>query len=207
MKVMLVISEPRLKATVKEILNKHGIQIAAEADGIRDFGSKVGNQEFDLLILDSDLEAGGRRKIVAFLERDEAPPVLLLAGEDESEIKDYPYVFKTMLPQALTLVIHNVVISYKKYRALLKEVERLNRQLASRKVVSIAKALIMEQEGLTEEEAHKIIQKMSMEKGIPLKKVAENIIGQFNSCRMPDLSPVGQKKIRMETAFSRQSKD
>lgn len=206
MKVMLIIPDPDLKTTVKEILANSGIQIAAEADSIADFRGKLSKQKFDLIILDSDVEAGLHRKVARIWERDGTLPILLLAREEEPEIKDYPYIFKNVLRQALPLVIHNVVISNKKHLALIKEVERLNTQLASRKVLSIAKALIMQQQGLTEEEAHRMLQKMSMEKGVPLKEVAESIIGQLDSSDSPNFRLGELEGVGMGAAFSRQNK-
>lgn len=199
MKAMLVISDPELKIVVKEILASHGIQVAAEADSIGDLLRKMGEQKVDIVILDSDVEEGLHQKIAMLRERDEALPVLILSGKEKPDIKDCPYVLKTVLPEALPVVIHNVVISNKKYLALLQEVERLNRQLAARKAISIAKALLMEQQGLGEEEAHKLIQKMSMEKGSPLKKVAEDIIDQLTNRK---LNRAEIKLAKKDPAFS-----
>jgi response regulator NasT len=53
---------------------------------------------------------------------------------------------------------------------------RLKEELDTRKLVERAKGLLMESEGLTEAQAYRRIQKMSMDKNKSLKEVAQAVI-------------------------------
>lgn len=180
MKVMLVVTNPRVKSTVKDILVQQGIHIAAEATNAGEILRRARTLAVDLVILDIDLEGGRARQAAMVLEEDGIAPVLLLASEGDPETKEFPYVLKPVSPYSLVPAIDSTLLFNKKRLGLMKEVERLRDQLATRKAVEMAKGLIMKERGLTEEEAHRLMQKVSMEKGIPLKAVAEAIIALKN---------------------------
>jgi response regulator NasT len=60
--------------------------------------------------------------------------------------------------------------------ALAERVSRLKEQLETRKLVDQAKGLLMSREGLSEAQAYRRLQKISMDKNRPMKEVAEAIV-------------------------------
>jgi AmiR/NasT family two-component response regulator len=65
---------------------------------------------------------------------------------------------------------------FSEFQALEKEVGDLKQALETRKLVDRAKGILMDTQGLTEADAFRKIQKMSMDKRRPMKDVAEAII-------------------------------
>lgn len=61
-------------------------------------------------------------------------------------------------------------------RSLQKEKLELQDALAIRKIMDQAKGILMEQQGYTEEQAHRMLQKMSQDQGIPIKDVCRSLI-------------------------------
>ncbi len=56
------------------------------------------------------------------------------------------------------------------------EITSLSDSLATRKLLEKAKGILMEQQGMTEEQAHKTLQKMSQDQAISLKEVCRSLI-------------------------------
>jgi two-component system, response regulator PdtaR len=63
--------------------------------------------------------------------------------------------------------------------ALRNEAESLAEALATRKIVERAKGLLMEREGLSEQDAFTRLQRASQVSGRPMKVVAEALIATF----------------------------
>ena len=65
---------------------------------------------------------------------------------------------------------------FAEFQDLQKQVADLQEALETRKLVDRAKGILMDKQGLTEAEAFRKIQKMSMDNRKPMKDVAEAII-------------------------------
>jgi AmiR/NasT family two-component response regulator len=59
---------------------------------------------------------------------------------------------------------------------LRQEVAHLSDSLETRKILERAKGILIEQQGLTEDQAHKALQKMSQDQAISLKEVCRSLI-------------------------------
>ena len=59
---------------------------------------------------------------------------------------------------------------------LRQDLEKAKADLASRKTVERAKALLMKERGLEEEQAYKLLRKLSMDTGRPLGAVAGDLM-------------------------------
>ncbi len=82
-------------------------------------------------------------------------------------------------PLQLTQLVPVMETAWHRFQAvkLMKaELSTLNETLETRKLLEKAKGILMEQQGFTEEMAHKVIQKMSQDQAIALKEVCRSII-------------------------------
>jgi response regulator NasT len=86
------------------------------------------------------------------------------------------YITKPMRESDLTPAIEVAMARFSEFRALEKEVGDLKQALETRKLVDRAKGILMDSQGLSEAEAFRRIQKMSMNKRKAMKDVAEAII-------------------------------
>ena len=76
----------------------------------------------------------------------------------------------------LAPAIELAIARFSEFRTLEEEVDNLAEALETRKKVERAKGILMDQQGMTETEAFRKIQKMSMNTRRPMKEVAEAII-------------------------------
>lgn len=171
---------------IREILVHAGYLVTGE---VGDGGAAlkvIFQTEPDLVIMDSKLPGVQGLGIIRIIEEHRAAPVILLIEPHEEglleEIKDY-WVFGC-LPKPLSDVqllpaIEVALANFKKFAQLVEENKRLKRALEERKLVEKAKGIVMEVKGCSEQEAYKYMRKLSMDKCVPIARVARSIMTQF----------------------------
>lgn len=73
-------------------------------------------------------------------------------------------------------VVESAWHHFQTVHTLQEQTRHLNEVLEMRKIVEKAKGILMEQQGYSEEEAHKTLQKMSQDQGLPLQDVCRAVI-------------------------------
>jgi len=117
------------------------------------------------------------------LTEERVAPVLLLTAYSQQDLIDRAkeagvvgYLVKPFRESNLAPAIDITLARFEEFQALQKEVEGLEEALETRKVVDRAKGILMDTQELTEHEAFRRIQKMSMNTRRPMKEIAEAII-------------------------------
>jgi response regulator NasT len=142
--------------------------------------------EPDLAIMDvkmpklDGIEAA--RKIMA-----ERPiPIVLLTAYGQEELVAraveagvFGYLVKPFREADLLPAIQTARARHDELAAVREEAESLSEALAARKSIERAKGLLMEKEGLSEEDAFARLRKASQVSGRPLKVVAEAVVATF----------------------------
>jgi response regulator NasT len=111
-----------------------------------------------------------------------APVVLLTAFSDDELIERareagvVNYVTKPWRQADLKPAIEIALARFQEFREMESQVKTLEDQLATRKVVEKAKGVLMEKYKLTEHEAFRRIQKLSMNNRKSMREVAEAIL-------------------------------
>jgi len=86
------------------------------------------------------------------------------------------YLIKPLRKGELSPAIELAISRFQEFVSLQQENETLKENLESRKVIERAKGMLMEQRGLTEEQAYSLIKKASMNMRKPMVDVAEAIV-------------------------------
>ena len=82
-----------------------------------------------------------------------------------------PFEFSQLVP-----MLETAWHQFQSSEGLKKEVSVLTESLETRKLFERAKGILMEQQGFTEDQAHKMLQKMSQDQGLTLKEVCRSLI-------------------------------
>jgi len=117
------------------------------------------------------------------LTQERIAPVVLLTAYSQKDLIERAkeagvvgYLVKPFRETDLAPAIELALARFAEFRALQDEVGNLTEALETRKKVEKAKGILMEKQGMTEAEAFRKIQKMSMNTRKPMKEVAEAII-------------------------------
>ena len=114
-----------------------------------------------------------------------APVVLLTAFGDENIIKKagesmvFGYVMKPVEEKNLFPALTIAVSQFKKRIEIVQHVRQMEADIAEKKIMSRAKGLLMDCYGITENEAHRRIQVISMKRSMPLSEVSQQIIKEI----------------------------
>ena len=186
MRILIAEDETIIRLDLREILERAGFEVCAEArDGEEAVELALG-AEPDLAILDVKMpRLDGIEAARRILAERPIPIVILTAyGQDELvsravEAGVFGYLVKPFREADLLPAIHAARARHAELQALREEAESLAEALATRKVVERAKGLLMAREGLSEEDAFARLRRASQVSGRPMRVVAEALIATF----------------------------
>ena len=148
-------------------------------DGIEALAA-LRSEHIDLLVTDVNMpRLDGIEAARTILEERPIPIVMLTAyGQDELvsravEAGVYGYLVKPFREADLLPAIATARARHEELASLREEADSLAAALAARKAIERAKGILMERDGLSEDEAFKRLRKASQLSGKPLKVVAD----------------------------------
>ncbi len=110
-------------------------------------------------------------------------PVVLVTGRDDEETVRkaagsgaMAYLVKPVIESVLFAAIELAINRYSEFAELKKENAELKNTIAARKIVERAKGILMQQGDISEGEAYARLRKISMDRRLPMKDVAEIVI-------------------------------
>ena len=171
MRILVAEDETIIRLDLVEMLERAGLDVCAEARDGEEAIALAREHEPDLAIMD-----------VKMPNLDGIPIVMLTAyGQNELvsraiEAGVFGYLVKPFREQDLLPAIQTARARYDELQELREEAESLADALAARKTIERAKGLLMEKEGLSEEDAFARLRKASQVSGRPLKVVAEAVV-------------------------------
>jgi len=186
-RILIAEDETIIRLDLRELLEAAGFEVCAEArDGVEAVELAASEQP-DLAVLDVKMpRLDGIEAARRILEAQAIPIVMLTAyGQDELvsravEAGVFGYLVKPFRESDLLPAIRTARARHEELAALREEADSLAEALAARKVIEQAKGLLMEREGLSEQDAFARLRKASQVSGRPLKVVAEAVVATFS---------------------------
>lgn len=184
-RVIIADDEAIIRMDLKEMLGNLGYLVVGEAPDARSAVNLARELRPDIVIMDIKFEGDDFDGIEAakVLTAEKIAPVLLLTAFSQRELVERAkeasvsgYIVKPFRESDLGPAIEIALAQFEEFRALERQVGDLKLALETRKLVDRAKGILMDTQGLTEAEAFRRIQKMSMNTRKPMKEVAEAII-------------------------------
>jgi response regulator NasT len=137
----------------------------------------------DVVIMDIKMPDMDGIEAAKVMTQEKIAPVLLLTAYSHRDLVERAkeagvvgYLVKPFREQEIAPAIDIALARFQEFRELEKEMGSMRETLETRKLVDRAKGILMDQQGLTEQEAFRKIQKMSMNTRKPMKDIAEAII-------------------------------
>jgi two-component system, response regulator PdtaR len=137
----------------------------------------------DLVVMDIMMPAMDGIEAAKLLTAERIAPVLLLTAYSQTDLVERAkeagvvgYLVKPFRESNLAPAIEVTLARFEEFQAMRKEVDDLKDNLETRKIVDRAKGILMTTQGLTEQDAFRRIQKMSMNTRRPMKEIAEAIV-------------------------------
>jgi len=182
-RVVIADDESIIRMDLREILNDLGYLVVGEAGDGRSAVNLGRELRPDIVIMDirmPDLDGIEAAKI---LTEERIAPVLLLTAFSQQHLVDRAkeagvvgYIVKPFRESDLAPAIEVALARFEEFRTMEQEVDDLKEALEARKLVDRAKGILMDTQGLSEADAFRRIQKMSMNMRKPMKEIAQAII-------------------------------
>ena len=186
MRVLVAEDETIIRLDLRALLERAGFEVCAEARDGEEAVELARSERPDVAVLDVKMpKLDGIEAARRILDERPIPIVMLTAyGQEElvqraAEAGVFGYLVKPFREQDLLPAIRTARARHEEMTALREEAESLAEALAARKAIERAKGLLMEREGLTEQEAFARLRKASQLSGRPLKVVAEAVVATF----------------------------
>ena len=190
MRVLIAEDETIIRLDLRALLERAGFEVCAEARDGEEAVELARETQPEVAVLDVKMpRLDGIEAARRILDERPIPIVMLTAyGQDELvsraiEAGVFGYLVKPFREQDLLPAIQTARARHEELAALREEAESLSEALAARKAIERAKGLLMEKEGLTEEEAFARLRKASQLSGRPLKVVAEAVVATLGDSR------------------------
>src|SRR5437773_11600771 len=175
MKILIAEDETIIRLDLRGLLERAGHEVVGEARDGEEAVALARELEPDLAIMDVKMpKLDGIDAARRILDERPIPIVVLTAyGQDELvsravEAGVFGYLVKPFREQDLLPAIHTARARHEELTALRDEAESLADALAARKSIERAKGLLMQKEGLSEEDALARLRRISQISGRPL---------------------------------------
>ena len=184
-RIRIVIAEDEsiVRMDLREMLTNLGYLVVGEAADGRSAVNLTRELKPDLVIMDIKMPDMDGIEAAKVLTEGRLAPVVLLTAFSQKDLVEQAreagvvaYIVKPFRESDLGPAIEIALARFKELTTLEKEVEDLTEALETRKLVDRAKGLLMDKQNLTESEAFRKIQKMSMNTRRPMKEIAEAVI-------------------------------
>jgi response regulator NasT len=137
----------------------------------------------DLIIVDAESEARDALEHVVFATRDERRPIVLFTDDnDTSHVRDAvavgvsAYIVDGLSSKRIRPILDVAMARFEYEQNLRLERDDAKSALAERTIIDRAKGLLMERQGLNENEAFSKLRKAAMDQGIKLGEVAKRML-------------------------------
>ena len=182
-RVVIADDESLIRLDIKEMLTNLGYLVVGEAgDGVSAV-NLARELKPELVVMDIKMPNMDGIAAAKILTEEHIAPVLLLTAFSQQDLVERAkeagvvgYIVKPFREQELVPAIEVALERFREFRALEKEVADLKDAFETRKLVDRAKGLLMDSQALTEAEAFRKIQKMSMNSRKSMREIAEAIL-------------------------------
>lgn len=182
-RVIIADDESLIRMDLREMLNNLGYLVVGEVADGRSAVYQARELRPDVVIMDVKMPDMDGIEAARILTGERIAPVVLLSAYSQRDLVQrareagvVAYLVKPYREEELTPAIEVALARFAEFKELQQQVADLKEALETRKMVDRAKGILMDKQGLSEAEAFRKIQKMSMDNRKPMKDVAEAII-------------------------------
>ncbi|GAA1247696.1 response regulator [Prauserella halophila] len=187
-RVLVAEDEALIRLDLVEMLREEGYEVVGEAGDGEEAIKLATELKPDLVILDVKMPKLDGIEAASKITGDRIAPVVILTAFSQRDLVErareagtMAYLVKPFAKRDLVPAIELAVSRFAELQALESEVAGLTDRLETRKVIDRAKGLLMTQQGLSEPDAFRWIQRTAMDRRSTMKDVAEAVIESIDS--------------------------
>ncbi|MGA9224728.1 MAG: response regulator [Mesobacillus sp.] len=187
-RIMVVEDESIVRLDVSLMLEDAGYSVVAQAGD----GESAVEQAFahkpDLIIMDIKMPKLNGLKASQIISNKMNTPILLLTAYSQQEFINkakesniYGYLVKPITEASLIPAVEIALKQAERSNEFREKINSMELKIKSRKIIERAKGLLMDKQNLSEDTAFQKMRKISMDKQVPLEKIAKRIILKYEA--------------------------
>jgi len=187
-KALLVSKRSTAVNLLRELLEENSYEVGTVVSDCKSAVQYADDTIYDIVVINSPLEDGSGIEPAVEISRETVCGVIMIVQSDKAglvgkQVIDYGVMVvskpinKNLFRQSLGVV----KAAQKRYVGLTKENERLKSTLEETKIINRAKFILMQYLSISEERAHKYIEKQAMDLRVSRLEVARQILKTYVS--------------------------
>ena len=185
-RVMLVDDQAERAERVERELEAAGYAVVARLPSASGLLFQLGQHQPDVVLI--DLQSPGRdvlESLAVVNDHNPRPIVMFSADDDPDFIQEAVgagvsgYVMEGIRSERVKPLIDLAIAQFRTYQSLREELADAQNRLSTHSVVERAKRLLMQQRGITEDQAHRALRKLSMDSNLSLPDAARSVLRLF----------------------------
>ena len=164
-------------------LLENGFNLIASLPGDVFLADRINQLQPDLIIVDAESEARDALEHVVFATRDARRPIVMFTDDsDTSHVKDAvavgvsAYIVDGLASSRIKPILEVAMARFEYEERLRSERDQARSDLQDRTVIDRAKALLMERQKLSENDAYAKLRKAAMDKNLKIVEVAQRML-------------------------------
>ncbi len=210
LRILIADDEPVIRMGLRTMLEEHGYAVVGEAADGEEAVTLAGKTAPDLIFMDIKMPGlDGIAAASTVMARSPRPIILLTAWSERDLVQRaqeagvLAYLVKPVREAELVPTIEVAMARFQELRALQQEVGTLKDTLETRKLVERAKGILMQREGVDEQEAFQRIQRQSRNTRTQMREIARAILVSEEIRRHAPAQSSGRVDVRTPTDFLR----
>ncbi|MGB9887103.1 MAG: ANTAR domain-containing response regulator [Moorellales bacterium] len=168
---------------IRELVQRYGYLVVASVGDGRTAAQLIFQREPEVAIISLRLPLRSGLEVARVVGEQLVSAVVLTTDELGWEVLEQAravgaqaLLLKPLTDTVLIPALETAVSAFRRYREVVLENRRLKDELETRRLVERAKGLLMQTRGWNEEEAYSFLRRTSMDKGLPLRRVARAVL-------------------------------
>ncbi len=181
---ILVIDENVSRALlIRDALHEVGnenIHLMHTIDGV---AARIAEIEPDVIVIDLDNPNRDMLEGLFQLTRSVNRPIAMFVDRSDKTMMEAAvdagvsaYVVDGLRPDRIRPILDMAVSRFNAYTKMMSELEQAKDELAARKIIDRAKAILMKARGISEDEAYSVLRKTAMNQNRKIADVAQNLV-------------------------------
>ncbi|MBL6635924.1 MAG: response regulator [Actinobacteria bacterium] len=182
-RVVIAEDEAIIRMDLRETLEEEGYEVVGETGRGDEVVDLVRTLQPDLAVLDVKMPGADGLSAAATITEEKLCAVLMLTAFSQREVVEQArdagalaFLVKPFQRSDLVPAIEVAIGRFRELRDLTGEIDALSEQLAARKLVDRAKAVLIDECAMSEGDAFSYIQRTAMSERVRMRDVADRII-------------------------------
>ena len=188
LRLMLVDQSTQRRDILEKVLRENGYANVFATSGLSDVYELVLQVKPDVVLIELDSPSRDTLEQLRAIRSKQPTPVLMFAQDQDAQTVNAAvesgvcaYMVDGFDSDSIGPAIALAMATFNAYRRLRLEADGYRRELDSRRLVDQAKALLVKNEGLSEQDAYRCLRKMAMDQNRKLGLIAKNVISKYRN--------------------------